>query len=124
MCRVALYPKSFIRKIEHTTITHLNGCDICVLFIGIINSDMISKQFRAVPDMEEELSHRFIARLIGLLLAFESIMLLACCCVSMIYGESDLAAFIISFAVCLVTGVILLLCGQKKRLRHHAMKRI
>ena len=115
MCRVALYPKSFIRKIEHTTITHLNGCDICVLFIGIINSDMISKQFRAVPDMEEELSHRFIARLIGLLLAFESIMLLACCCVSMIYGESDLAAFIISFAVCLVTGVILLLCGQKKK---------
>lgn len=65
--------------------------------------------------MEEELSHRFIARLIGLLLAFESIMLLACCCVSMIYGESDLAAFIISFAVCLVTGVILLLCGQKKK---------
>ena len=36
--------------------------------------------------METEISYRFMAYLIGLLLAFESMLLLACCCVSLIYG--------------------------------------
>ena len=46
-----------------------------------------------------ELCFRGIAYLIGLLLAFESMLLFACCCVSMIYGENDLMSFIISFTV-------------------------
>lgn len=44
------------------------------------------KQYGVSPNMEKELSYRFIAYLIGLLLAFESILLLACCCVSLMYG--------------------------------------
>ena len=36
-----------------------------------------------------ELCFRGIAYLIGLLLAFESMLLFACSCVSMIYGEND-----------------------------------
>ena len=62
---------------------------------------MDSKEYGVSPNMEKELSYRFIAYLIGLLLAFESMLLCACCCVSMIYGESDLMAFIVSFSVCL-----------------------
>ena len=72
------------------------------------------KQFGVSTNMENELSYRFIAHLTGQLLAFESILLLTCCCVSMAYGESDLMAFIISSSVCIAASVILLVYGQKK----------
>ena len=72
------------------------------------------KQFGVSTNMENELSYRFIAHLTGQLLAFESMLLLTCCCVSMAYGESDLMAFIISSSVCIAASVILLVYGQKK----------
>ena len=75
---------------------------------------MDSKEYGVSPNMETELSYRFIAYLIGLLLAFESMLLCACCCVSMIYGESDLMAFFVSFSVCLAASVMLLVYGRKK----------
>ena len=73
------------------------------------------KQFGVSTNMENELSYRFVAYLIGLLLAFESILLLACCCVSMIYGERDLMSFIVSFAVCLSVSAILLVYGRRRK---------
>ena len=72
------------------------------------------KNFGVSSSIEKEISHRFIAHLIGLLLAFESMLLLACCCVSMIYGESDFVAFIVSFAACLTVSVMLFVYGRKK----------
>ena len=72
------------------------------------------KQFGVSTNMENELSYRFIAHLTGQLLAFESMLLLTCCCVSMAYGESDLMAFIISSSVCIAASVILLVYGRKK----------
>ena len=72
------------------------------------------KQFGVSTNMENELSYRFIAHLTGQLLAFESILLLTCCCVSMAYGESDLMAFIISSSVCIAASVMLLVYGRKK----------
>lgn len=64
--------------------------------------------------MEKEIIYRFIAHLVGLLLAFESMLLFACCCVSMIYGESDLMSFIVSFSICLAASAMLLVYGRKK----------
>ena len=72
------------------------------------------KQFGVSTNMENELSYRFIAHLTDQLLAFESILLLTCCCVSMAYGESDLMAFIISSSVCIAASVMLLVYGRKK----------
>ena len=72
-------------------------------------------QYGVSPNMEKEVSYRFIAHLTGLLLAFESMLLLACCCVSMIYGERDLMSFVISFAVCLSVSAILLIYGRRKK---------
>ena len=48
------------------------------------------KQYQVSATMEKEIGHRFIAHLIGLLLAFESILLLLCYFVSIMFGESDL----------------------------------
>ena len=73
------------------------------------------KQFGVSTNMENELSYRFIAHLTGQLLAFESILLLACCCVSIVYGERDLMSFIVSFAVCLSVSAILLVYGRRKK---------
>ena len=73
------------------------------------------KQYGVSPNMEKEVSYRFIAHLTGLLLAFESMLLLACCCVSMIYGERDLMSFVISFAVCLSVSAMLLIYGRRKK---------
>ena len=73
------------------------------------------KQYGVSPNMEKEVSYRFIAHLTGLLLAFESMLLLVCCCVSMIYGERDLMSFVISFAVCLSVSAILLIYGRRKK---------
>ena len=72
-------------------------------------------QYGVSPNMEKEVSYRFIAHLTGLLLAFDSMLLLACCCVSMIYGERDLMSFVISFAVCLSVSAILLIYGRRKK---------
>ena len=72
-------------------------------------------QYGVSPNMEKEVSYRFIAHLTGLLLAFESMLLFACCCVSMIYGERDLMSFIVSFAVCLSVSAILLIYGRRKK---------
>ena len=72
------------------------------------------KQSGVSTNMENELSYRFIAHLTGQLLAFESMLLLTCCCVSMAYGESDLMAFIISSSVCIAASVMLLVYGRKK----------
>ena len=79
-----------------------------------LQSYMDLMQYRVNPNMEKELSYQFIAYLAGLLLAFESMLLLACCCVSMIYGESDFEAFIVSFAACLAVSVMLFVYGRKK----------
>lgn len=73
------------------------------------------KQYGVSPNMEKELSYRFIAYLIGLLLAFESILLLACCCVSLMYGRRDLIAFAVSCSVCLAASIMLLVYGRKKK---------
>ena len=73
------------------------------------------KQYGVSPNLEKELSYRFIAYLVGLLLAFESMLLLACCCVSMMYGESDLMSFIVSFSICLAASALLLVYGRKKK---------
>lgn len=72
------------------------------------------KQYKVVTGVGEALSWRYIARLIGLLLAFGSILLLSCCSVSVFYGGSDIMAFVMSFAVCLSASIIMLLCGRKK----------
>ncbi|MCI6119004.1 MAG: TrkH family potassium uptake protein [Prevotella sp.] len=71
-------------------------------------------QYGVTHNIEDEVSYRFVAYLIGLLLAFESMLLLACCCVSMIYGESDFMSFIVSFAVCLSVSALLLVYGRRK----------
>ena len=72
-------------------------------------------QYGVTHNIEDEVSYRFVAYLIGLLLAFESMLLLACCCVSMIYGERDLMSFIVSFATCLSVSAILLVYGRRKK---------
>ena len=72
-------------------------------------------QYGVTHNIEDEVSYRFVAYLIGLLLAFESMLLLACCCVSMIYGERDLMSFIVSFAVCLSVSAILLVYGRRRK---------
>ena len=72
-------------------------------------------QYGVTHNIEDEVSYRFVAYLIGLLLAFESMLLLACCCVSMIYGESDLMSFVVSFALCLSVSAILLVYGRRKK---------
>ena len=72
-------------------------------------------QYGVTHNIEDEVSYRFVAYLIGLLLAFESILLLACCCVSMIYGERDLMSFIVSFAVCLSVSAILVVYGRRRK---------
>ena len=72
-------------------------------------------QYGVTHNIEDEVSYRFVAYLIGLLLAFESMLLLACCCVSMIYGERDLMSFIVSFALCLSVSAILLVYGRRKK---------
>ena len=73
------------------------------------------EQYGVSSNIEDEISYRFIAYLMGLLLAFESMLLFACCCVSMIYGENDLMAFVIPFSACLATSVMLLVYGRKKK---------
>ena len=72
-------------------------------------------QYGVTHNIEDEVSYRFVAYLIGLLLAFESILLLACCCVSMIYGESDLMSFVVSFALCLSVSAILVVYGRRSK---------
>ena len=72
-------------------------------------------QYGVTHNIEDEVSYRFVAYLIGLLLAFESMLLLACCCMSMIYGERDLMSFIVSFAVCLSVSAILLVYGRRRK---------
>ena len=72
-------------------------------------------QYGVTHNIEDEVSYRFVAYLIGLLLAFESILLLACCCVSMIYGESDLMSFVVSFALCLSVSAILVVYGRRRK---------
>ena len=72
-------------------------------------------QYGVTHNIEDEVSYRFVAYLIGLLLAFESILLLACCCVSIVYGERDLMSFIVSFAVCLSVSAILLVYGRRRK---------
>ena len=72
-------------------------------------------QYGVTHNIEDEVSYRFVAYLIGLLLAFESMLLLACCCVSMIYGESDLMSFVVSFALCLSVSAILVVYGRRRK---------
>ena len=72
-------------------------------------------QYGVTHNIEDEVSYRFVAYLIGLLLAFESMLLLACCCVSIIYGERDLMSFIVSFALCLSVSAILLVYGRRRK---------
>ena len=72
-------------------------------------------QYGVTHNIEDEVSYRFIAHLTGQLLAFESILLLTCCCVSMAYGERDLMSFIVSFAVCLSVSAILLVYGRRRK---------
>ena len=72
-------------------------------------------QYGVTHNIEDEVSYRFVAYLIGLLLAFESMLLLACCCASIVYGERDLMSFIVSFAVCLSVSAILLVYGRRRK---------
>ena len=72
-------------------------------------------QYGVTHNIEDEVSYRFVAYLIGLLLAFESMLLLACCCVSIIYGERDLMSFIVSFALCLSVSAILVVYGRRRK---------
>lgn len=54
-----------------------------------------------------------MARTVGLLLLFEALMLLACCGVSLGYGEDDLMPLVLSTGVCAVAGGGLLLYGRR-----------
>ena len=72
-------------------------------------------QYGVTHNIEDEVSDRVVAYVIGLLLAFESMLLLACCCVSIVYGERDLMSFIVSFAVCLSVSAILLVYGRRRK---------
>lgn len=56
---------------------------------------------------------RVMARAVGLLLLFEALMLLACCGVSLGYGEDDLMPLVLSTGVCAGIGGGLLLYGRK-----------
>ena len=84
---------------------------------------MVLKQYDVTPNMGKvhihEISYRFIAHLIGQLLAFESMLLCVCCCMSMIYGESDLMSFIVSFHYCPVKILDL----EINRVDHHPLGR-
>ena len=60
-----------------------------------------------------DFNHKFIAHSVGVLLVFESILLLICCGVSLFYGEGDLSAFGASFGICFLVGISLLLYGNK-----------
>ena len=60
-----------------------------------------------------DFNHKFIAHSVGVLLVFESILLLICCGVSLFYGEGDLTAFGASFGICFLVGISLLLYGNK-----------
>lgn len=63
---------------------------------------------------ETKVSYRFIAYSIGRLLIFESLLLALCCGVSVLYAESDLLAFLYSFAITLLFGLLLMVYGRKK----------
>ena len=72
------------------------------------------KYYTDTSHPEKEVSYRFIAHTVGLLLLFESILLLICCGVSLIYRENDLMSFSISWIMSLSAGAILLFRGHAK----------
>ncbi len=51
------------------------------------------------------LNRKFILKVLGLIIAFESLFMLLCAGVSFIYGENDIKAFLISFAITFLVGV-------------------
>ncbi len=50
------------------------------------------------------LNKKFIINVLGLILVFESLFMLLCAGISVIYNENDLNAFLISFAITFITG--------------------
>ncbi len=50
------------------------------------------------------LNKKFILKVLGLILVFESLFMLLCAGVSTIYGEQDIQAFLISFGITFVVG--------------------
>lgn len=64
-----------------------------------------------------EINFKQISRLIGKLLLFESIMILSTIIISAIYAENDALYFIISAAIALLFGALLILLGKNAPLR-------
>lgn len=83
----------------------------------IVRMNMDNEYYTISARAEKEVSYRFIARIIGLLLVFESLLLMTCCCVSLCYGEDDLMAFCTSFGISLAAGVALMAGGHMKAVR-------
>lgn len=80
----------------------------------MIKANMDFTHHTEIPNSAKEVNRRFIAHTIGVLLVFESVLLLACCCISLLYKENDLMPFLISFVLCLSAGATLLVYGSKK----------
>lgn len=69
--------------------------------------------FTARPkESDNKASHKLIAHMVGQLLLFEPLLLLACCGVSLWYGEEDWKAFLISLSACALVSVTLLIYGR------------
>lgn len=61
---------------------------------------------------KRDVGGRLMAYTIGLMLLFELLMLLACCGVSLLYGEGDLISFVISAGICALVGGGLFMYGR------------
>ena len=61
-----------------------------------------------------DVDYRFVAHLIGLLLAFQSLLLASCCGVSWQYGEGDWVSFAAACGVCACAAIMLLVYGRRK----------
>ena len=96
----------------------LNSFDFWYVFcykdIGINMIVMNQTHYPISSDKERKVSFHFISHSLGRLLIFESLLLAICCGVSAIYGESDLLAFLYSFAITLLSGFLLMVYGAKK----------
>ncbi len=59
------------------------------------------------------LNKKFILNTLGLILIFESLFMLLCAGVSLFYGDFDVMAFVLSFAITFVTGGVCWLFNRK-----------
>ena len=58
------------------------------------------------------INYRIVAKILGILLFLEAILLLGCSLFPLCLGESDLVAFLVSGGLTLVVGLVLFLLGR------------